>query len=73
MGVEKKTEWVNEKLYQIINHRYNEMKPTVVTSNLSVESIEDLLGQRLVSRLLGSCEVMTIKGKDRRLGGDTSD
>ena len=67
LGVEKQTEWVIEKLYQIINHRYNEMKPTLVTSNLSVESVEDLLGQRLVSRLLGLCEVVLLKGGDRRL------
>lgn len=67
LGVEKQTEWVSEKLYQIINGRYNAMLPTVVTSNLSVESVEELLGQRLISRLLGCCEVIALEGDDKRL------
>ena len=67
LGVEKQTEWVSEKLYQIINGRYNSVHPTIVTSNLSVESIEELLGQRLVSRLLGCCEVVALEGEDKRL------
>lgn len=67
LGVEKQTEWVSEKLYQIINGRYNSVLPTIVTSNLSVESIEELLGQRLVSRLLGCCEVVVLEGDDKRL------
>jgi len=67
LGVEKQTEWVSEKLYQIINGRYNAMLPTVVTSNLSVENVEELLGQRLVSRLLGCCKIVALEGEDRRL------
>jgi DNA replication protein DnaC len=74
LGVEKQSEWVAEKLYQIVNTRYNNMLPTIVTTNLSVENTEKVLGERLVSRLLGCCEAIVIEGPDRRLKrGDSID
>jgi DNA replication protein DnaC len=34
LGTENTTPWAREKLFQIINHRYNEQLPMVVTTNL---------------------------------------
>jgi DNA replication protein DnaC len=48
LGTEQATSWAKEKLYQLINHRYNEQLPTVVTSNQDFNRIE----QRVLSRLL---------------------
>lgn len=48
LGTEQATPWAREKLYQLINHRYNEQLPTVVTSNQDFGRIEP----RVLSRLL---------------------
>ena len=48
LGSENTTPWAAEKLFQIINHRYNHRLPTVITTN------QDLLGgldRRIKSRL----------------------
>lgn len=48
LGVERITPWVGEKLFQIINHRYNHRKPTIFT--LNKEAVKDL-DPRIRSRM----------------------
>ena len=67
IGAEKMTEWVAETFYLILNHRYNEMIPTIFTSNLSPAELSEKLGDRIVSRIVGSCDVVKLDGEDRRL------
>ena len=83
LGAEKMTEWVGEQLFCIVNHRYNEMLPTVVTSNYSPTRIiahmatvdgrgnviDDMQGQRIMSRIYGMCERVEIRGADWRMKG----
>jgi len=47
LGAEQTTPWAQEKLYQIFNYRYNLRLPTVITSNVDL----DRLDQRICSRL----------------------
>jgi DNA replication protein DnaC len=50
------TEWVMEILYRLINHRYEYMKKTIITSNLSLEELEKKLNdQRITSRINRMC------------------
>ncbi|MGH9174758.1 MAG: ATP-binding protein [Vicinamibacterales bacterium] len=46
LGTENATPWAREKLFQIINHRYNERSPLVVTIN-SLDKVDS----RILSRL----------------------
>jgi len=83
LGAEKMTEWVGEQLFRIVNHRYNEKLPMVVTSNYSPTQviahmatvdtngnvIDDLQGQRIMSRIYGMCERVEIRGADWRMRG----
>ena len=83
LGAEKMTEWVGEQLFCIVNHRYNERLATVVTSNYSPTQviahmatvdargnvIDDLQGQRIMSRIYGMCERVEIRGADWRMRG----
>ncbi len=48
LGVERTTPWVGEKLFQIINYRYNNCFPTVITLNR--DAIKDL-DPRIRSRM----------------------
>jgi DNA replication protein DnaC len=47
LGTQSSTAWAQEKLFQILNHRYNTQLPTVVTTNLSLDRIDERLRMRL--------------------------
>jgi DNA replication protein DnaC len=66
LGAEHRTEWVLEQLYTIINARYEEERSTLVTSNLGPGELEEQLGERIVSRLEGMCELLPFFGADAR-------
>ena len=40
LGTESATLWAREKLYQLLNHRYNLRLPTVITSNLKPDQLD---------------------------------
>ena len=47
LGTQNTTAWAQEKLFQILNHRYMHNLPVVITSNLDLESIEGRIRSRL--------------------------
>jgi len=47
-GEQSATPWAQEKLYQLINYRYNARLPTVITSCLSLDEIEQRISSRMV-------------------------
>ena len=67
LGAEKMSEWIEETMFKIINKRYEEVLPTIITSNNDLESMEERLGQRIVSRILEMCDVIKLEGGDRRI------
>jgi DNA replication protein DnaC len=46
-GTQNATAWAQEKIFQIINHRYVNQLPTVVTSNLLINDFEGRIRSRL--------------------------
>jgi DNA replication protein DnaC len=73
LGAEKRTEWVLEQLYSIINERWQEQRSVVVTTNLiDVDDLRDQIGPRTVSRLHEMCELIPIMGRDRRMQQDAA-
>lgn len=53
-GSEKVTEWVDSKLFEIINARIENKKPVVYTSNLAPKELE--YNKRTIDRVENSCE-----------------
>lgn len=68
LGTENATPWAREKLYQIINHRYNERLPTVITSNQPDKAIDERILSRMLDRDLSIR--LHLKGEDYRRRGD---
>jgi DNA replication protein DnaC len=46
-GEQAGTPWAQEKLYQVINYRYNSRLPTVITIFKSLDEVEDRISSRL--------------------------
>jgi len=68
LGAHNYTDWTRNRLYSIINYRLNEQLPTVITSNLSLDEMEDYIGIRTTSRIIQSSRIfrLTVQ-KDIRL------
>jgi DNA replication protein DnaC len=65
LGAENGTAWATEKLFQIINYRYNFRMPTVITTNNRLLSHMD---ERLSSRLsdIGLVHTIVLEAQDYR-------
>jgi DNA replication protein DnaC len=68
LGTEKVTDWVYELFYRIIDHRYSNLKPTIITTNYQMSEIAERLGDRFVSRIREMCDGVKFEGRDWRLG-----
>jgi DNA replication protein DnaC len=51
-GEQSTTPWAKEKLYQVINYRYNAQLPTVITTRYSLDEIVDQFDSSISSRLI---------------------
>ncbi len=47
-GEQSTTPWAQEKLYQVINHRYNARLATVITTRCSLDEMDSPISSRLV-------------------------
>lgn len=69
LGAQATTPWAEEKLYQILNHRYNKQLPTVITTNRSMDDMEPRLRSRVNDfEISQRCE---LRGPDFRQGAST--
>ncbi len=66
LGAEKRSDWVLEQLYAIVDERYASNRSMLVTTNLEVTALEEQIGERTVSRLAEMCETLPMYGDDRR-------
>jgi DNA replication protein DnaC len=62
--------WLNGLLFDLINKRYNANKPTIFSSNYSLDKLEEIRGihNKIIDRIaeMTSGAVMQIEGKSRR-------
>jgi DNA replication protein DnaC len=68
LGAEKRSDWVLEQLYALINERYETERSVLITTNLPHEELEEQIGPRTVSRLTQICDEVPLFGDDRRFG-----
>jgi DNA replication protein DnaC len=66
LGAEKKSDWVLEQLYALVNERYEEKRSMLITSNFDGVELEEQIGPRIVSRLTEMTEPLPLLGEDNR-------
>lgn len=71
LGTQSNSEWAQEKLYQIFNHRYNGRLPTIITTNEELESIEIRIRSRMVDPSV--VQILHIAAPDFRRAGVAQD
>jgi DNA replication protein DnaC len=55
----KLTDWETSQTFDVINHRYNHLLPTYLSSNLSLADMPGIVDGRIISRLAHDCKVVT--------------
>lgn len=60
------SDWENTVLFEIINHRYNENKSTIVVSNKNQDGLRKVLGERAFSRISEHGETVYFNWQDYR-------
>lgn len=69
LGLERITEWSMSMMRLIINTRYNDMRRTYISSNMSLDMMADEFDHRIASRIYQMCEVIQLSAKgDKRVG-----
>ncbi len=69
LSAERKTEYMQEIVFNVIDARYRANLPIIVTTNLTREELmhpASLTYQRIFSRLFEMCTPIEVAGKDRR-------
>jgi len=67
LGAERITKWSAATIGYIINRRYNDMKPTYISSNLDLNELSEQFDARISSRLSQMCICIHLDGSDRRI------
>ena len=70
LGCERKSEYMNEIVFSVINTRYESGKPMVITTNLTAAQLlarTDLDSRRVMSRLVENAIPVPVEGADRRV------
>lgn len=68
IGVQYGTDSERNILFEVINDRYEYLLPTILVSNLPLNELEEMLGERVVDRLLQGGTVLTFNWPTYRRG-----
>jgi len=66
LGVEKSSDWTREKLFEVIDYRYSQELPMLVTTNCRPEELKEKIGDRNFDRLREMCALVTVTAKSQR-------
>ena len=69
LGIERNTEYALEQVYAVIDERYKSGLPLIITTNLTMDELNDpadVAHGRIYSRVLEMCTPIQVLGSDRR-------
>jgi len=67
LGTEQDTDWSNTKVYNILDSRYRNGLPLIVTTNFKLEDLKEKYHQRTYDRLIEMCTPIKNDGKSIRV------
>ncbi len=66
LGAEFPTQFVSSSIYNIVNSRLGAGKPMIINTNLTPIELRERYTDRIVSRIVGTYEILTFTGSDIR-------
>ena len=59
--------WAQEQFFQVINARYENYLPMIITTNLDMKQLSATMGDAIVSRIIECCRGVRCDGADYRM------
>ena len=75
LGAESSTPWAEEKLYQIVVHRHDTRLPTIITTTLNLDELEEAkprIASRLVDMMVNWVPIEAPNYRDQRRAGGSA-
>lgn len=69
LGKERKTEWTQSVLYDVVNYRYEHLLPIIFTTNFNMTDFANYVEHAVFSRLNEMCSEVQTSGSDYRNRG----
>lgn len=66
LGKEKKSDWTQQILFDVINYRYEHLLPVIITTNFDTDGLANYVSNAVWSRLYEMCGGVETSGKDYR-------
>lgn len=69
LATERKTEYMQEIVHNVVDSRYRAGLPMIITTNLTNDELKnagDTINQRILDRIIERCHPIEVKGKNRR-------
>lgn len=66
MDAVKRSVWIDEVNYRLINYRYEHDLPTMFITNLPPSRLHEAFDDRIVSRMVQMSKIVRVVGRDRR-------
>lgn len=66
LGAEKSSEWTKSVLFEIIDYRYNELLPILVTTNCPPKELKEKIGDRSYDRIREMCALVPVTAESQR-------
>ncbi len=66
LGMTRPTDYALDVLSNLILSRHEDARKTLITSNINLDELNKMFGNRIISRIVGSGDCLTLTGKDRR-------
>ncbi len=69
LGTERRSAYMDEIVFNIIDRRIRANRPMIITTNLTWEALKnpsDVMQERIFSRILGACHPVKVEGDDLR-------
>lgn len=67
LGVAKPSDWVHEQTYALVDRRYTDGLPTIITGNDRPDHLGARIGRRAASRIHEMCQIVPVPGEDVRV------
>lgn len=67
LGTARPSEWLEEQIHELIDHRYRRLLPTLITTNHSPDgALAARIGEAAESRIIEMCDLYHVAGPDQR-------
>lgn len=67
LGSELTNSLTNSNLFHLLNHRMQNGKSTIISTNLGIDALRDVYTERVTSRVMSAYDIIPVIGKDIRL------